>query len=219
MSSITWSFSSLKEYKTCARKYHANRVLKLYPHQDTEATLYGKVVHKAFEDYIREGTPLPKDLEKHRPLMDVLVALPGTKLCEHEMALKSDCSPCAFDAEDRWVRGIADLVVLNGPTAYCYDYKTGSDRYADLTQLELMALMLFAHYPEVEKVKGALLFTKTGVMKRAIYKRELSEKYWARWRGDLTMLESSYAADVWHPNPSGLCRKHCPCDFCEHHGG
>ena len=120
---ITWSFSALKEFKTCPRKYHANRVLKLYPHQDTDATIYGKVVHKAAEDYIRDNTPLPAGLTQFQSLLDSLRAIPGEKFCELEMALLPDCSPCGFSDEGRWVRGIADLVIINGGKAWVVDYK------------------------------------------------------------------------------------------------
>lgn len=120
---VTWSFSALKEFKTCPRKYHANRVLKLYPHQDTDATIYGKVVHKAAEDYIRDGTALPEGLGQFQRLLDSLRNIPGEKFCELEMALLPDCSPCDFGDDARWVRGIADLVIINGGKAWVVDYK------------------------------------------------------------------------------------------------
>jgi hypothetical protein len=215
---LTWSFSALKEYKTCARKYHASRVLKLYPMQDTDATRYGKEVHTAAELYVRDGTPIPKGLEFLTPILDALIAIPGEKLCELEMALKPDCSPCDFHDEARWVRGIADLVIINGDKARVCDYKSGSARYPDKTQLELMSLMIFAHYPEVQSVKGALLFVHHDVVIKGMYKRADSDKMWAKWRTDVAMIEASMEGDRWPPNPSGLCRKWCPVEHCEHRG-
>lgn len=218
MTKLTWSFSALKEFKTCARKYHANRVLKLYPPQETEATIYGKLVHTAAEEYVRDGKPLVGNMVQFKKSLDALAAIPGQKLCEFEMALKPDGTPCAFDDEGRWVRGIADLVILNGPKAFVCDYKTGSARYPDKSQLELMALMLFAHYPEVTEIKGALLFVHHNRLVSAAYKRKDIEELWAKWRMDIDMLQMSYDNNTWHPNPNGLCRKWCNVDYCEHRG-
>jgi hypothetical protein len=218
MSSLTWSFSALKEYKTCARKYHANRVLKLYPAQETEATIYGKLVHTAAEEYIRDGKPLVGNMARFKKSLDALKSIPGRKLCELEMALKPDGTPCNFDDEGRWVRGIADLVILNGDKAFVCDYKTGSAKYPDKSQLELMALMLFAHYPEVTEVKAALLFVHHNKLVPALYKRENEQKMWANWRSDVDTLQSSYDNDMWHPNPNGLCRKWCNVEYCEYRG-
>jgi hypothetical protein len=57
---IKWSHSSLKDYEGCARRYHEVKVLNNYPFQETEQTRYGKELHKAAEDYVKDGTPIPK---------------------------------------------------------------------------------------------------------------------------------------------------------------
>ena len=47
------------------------------------------------------------------------------------MALTYNKTPCDFKSEDRWVRGIADLVIVDGTTCFYIDYKTGSNKYPD----------------------------------------------------------------------------------------
>ena len=127
MTKVKWSHSGLKDYEGCARRYHEVKVLKNYPFTDTQATIYGKEVHKAFEDYIKDGTELPEYLLEHKPLLDSLNAKTGRKLAEHEMGIKEDLSPCKFMDEDVWVRGIADLLIVDddGLKAWVFDYKTG----------------------------------------------------------------------------------------------
>ena len=112
MQKVTWSHSSLKDFEGCARRYHEVKVLKNYPFQETEQTRYGKDLHKAAEDYVKDGTPLPKQFEFIKPTVDALLAKPGRKLPEHEMGLTVDLQPCGFNDENRWVRGIADLLIL-----------------------------------------------------------------------------------------------------------
>ena len=54
-----WSFSSIKTYATCPRKYEAEKLTKEVPFTDSEDTIYGKEVQKALEDFNKSGTPIP----------------------------------------------------------------------------------------------------------------------------------------------------------------
>jgi ATP-dependent exoDNAse (exonuclease V) beta subunit len=215
MTDYTWSYSSLKEYTGCPKKYQEVRVLKNYTFQDTPQTIYGKEVHKALEDYVKSNTALAKNYERFKQLVDDLIAIPGDKYCEHEMALTKEKTPCEFENPNRWVRGIADLVIVDGDTAFIVDYKTGSNKYPDPKQLKLMALMLFAHFPEVNHVKAGLLFLAHNQFIPEEYKREDITKLWGYFTTPLMRLSHSYASDTWIANPTPLC-KYCPvktCDF------
>jgi hypothetical protein len=171
---LAHSYSSVKDYEGCARRYHEVRILKKFKSKDTEATLYGTAVHKAFEDYIKDGTPLPANIAHYKPFVEPLAAHPGDIRCEERMAIRVDFSPCGFFDKDVWFRGIPDYLAISksGKTALVGDYKTGkSSRYADTAQLELMAAMVMLHHPTVQKVKGALLFVVVGDIIKAEYTR------------------------------------------------
>ena len=215
MADYTWSYSSLKEYINCAKKYQEIRVLKNYVFQDTPQTIYGKEVHKALEDYVGSNTELAKNYQKFKPLIDDLIAIPGDKYCEYEMALTKEKTPCKFEDSNRWVRGIADLLIVDGDTAFIVDYKTGSNKYPDPKQLRLMALMTFAHFPQVNTVKAGLLFLAHNQFIPEEYKREDIEVSWGHFTAPLMRLSHSYDTDTWTPNPTPLCG-YCPvksCDF------
>ena len=64
-SEVKWSFSSLKDYINCPRQYMEVKVLKRFEKRLTEQMLYGTSVHKALEDYVGEGKPLPDRSEEH----------------------------------------------------------------------------------------------------------------------------------------------------------
>jgi ATP-dependent exoDNAse (exonuclease V) beta subunit len=215
MTDYTWSYSSLKEYTGCPKKYQEVRVLKNYTFQDTPQTIYGKEVHKALEDYVRSNVELAKNYERFKGLVDDLIAIPGVKYCEYEMALTKEKTPCEFEDSNRWVRGIADLLIVDGDTAFIVDYKTGSNKYPDPKQLKLMALMTFAHFPEVNHVKAGLLFLAHNQFIPEEYKREDIDKLWGYFITPLMRLSHSYASNTWVANPTPLC-KYCPvktCDF------
>ena len=213
---FTWSYSALKDYVNCPRQYHQVRVIKQYTKPPSQQMLYGKEIHKALEDYAREGKPLLKNYEVYKPVMDALLDNPGAKYPEYEMALTLDKEPCAFSDSNRWVRGIADLLIIDGDHAFIVDYKTGSDRYPDLKQLKLMALMTFAHFPEVNFIKAGLLFVVRNSFVDESYERKDIDALWQSFDKDLERLQISLETDIWNPNPTPLCGW-CPVKTCEYH--
>jgi CRISPR/Cas system-associated exonuclease Cas4 (RecB family) len=213
---FTWSYSSLKEYLNCPKQYHELKVLKNYVKEETDNMRYGKEVHKALEDYVKDNKPLVKNYKRFQPTLDSLLAIEGVKYPEHELAITFDRTPCEFDSKDRWVRGIIDLLIVDGDTAYIVDYKTGSNKYPDPKQLKLMALLTFAHFPEVNKIKAGLLFVMHDSFMPEEYNRDGIDKLWLYFLSDLRRLELSFDNNLWIANPTGLCGW-CPVKKCEFH--
>jgi len=213
---FTWSFSSLKEYINCPKKYQEVRILKNYKFIDTPQTIYGKEVHEALELYVRDGKPLAKNYMRFKKMVDALIAIPGVKYPEYKMALTKKMEQCDFDDENRWVRGIADLVIVDGDQAYIIDYKTGSNKYPDPKQLRLMALMAFVCFPKVNKIKAGLLFCMKNSFVQESYTREDIHKSWKSFQTPLDRLTNSYTFNTWTPNPTPLCGW-CPVETCSHH--
>lgn len=216
---IQWSYSSLKQYKTCPKQYYEIRVAKNFQSRDSADSIYGKEVHKALEDYVKDGKPLPKNYEHFRKMVDPLLDIRGTKYCEYEMALDADLNPCGFKADNYWVRGIADLLIVDEDTAFIVDYKTGKPAYADPSQLKLMALMVFAHFPAVMRAKSALMFISHNSFFPEEYSRAAGHSMWSSFRNDLNRLALAFDNAMWPPNPTGLCKRHCPVETCKYYGG
>lgn len=212
---VTWSHSALKDFEGCARRYHEVKVLNNYPFKDNTHTIYGKDVHKAIEEYGRDGTPMPPQFAFVLPVVDVLLAKPGRKLFEHEMALTKDLRPCDFKSDDRWVRGIADLLIVDDDnlTARVVDWKTGNDKYPDRDQLVLMSLMVFTHFPHIRSVSSALIFLVKGSMVKHRMSRNDMDAAWWDYRERVAKLEAAFEHDVWNPSQSALCGW-CPVKTC-----
>jgi ATP-dependent exoDNAse (exonuclease V) beta subunit len=210
-----WSYSGLKEFLNCPRQYYHTRVAKDYTKKVTQQMLYGTEVHRALEDYVGEGKPLAKNYERYRPVLDALLEIEGERKPELRMAVTVDKKPCSFGASDYWARGIVDLLIIDGDTAHIVDYKTGSAKYPDTKQLRLMALMTYAHYPQVDRIKAGLLFVAHNVFVDEEYQREDTDKMWENdFYPDLTRLELSYESDKWPENPTPLCGW-CPVTSCQ----
>jgi len=214
---VKWSHSSLKDYEGCPRRYHEVKVLKNYPFRDTDATLYGKEFHSAAEFYIKDDTPLPPQFEFIKDTLDVLKSKPGRKLCEHQMGITPDLTPCGFMDKDVWCRGIADLLIIDDDnlTARVVDYKTGNNKYPDREQLKLMALMVFAHFPHIRRVSGALLFVLKDDIAKASYMVGEAAEYWWDYRQRVARIEQAHESGVWNPKPTPLCGW-CVVKTCEH---
>lgn len=215
-----WSFSKIKSFDTCPKQFYHVHVLKQFPYQETEATLYGTEFHKAAEEFIRDGTPVPAKFAFAADALQVLADKPGDKYCEYKFGITDALEPCDFFAKNVWFRGIVDLLIVDGDTAWMIDYKSGkSARYAEKGQLELMALAMFRHFPQVKHIRAGLLFVIATEFIKDTYARNKSKELWLKWLSEYAKMETAFDAGVWNPKPSGLCKKHCPVLECPHNGG
>lgn len=216
MKNISWSHSALKDFEGCQRRYYEIKVLKNYPFTETEATRYGNQVHEAIEFYIRDNKPIPPEYAQFKDTVDAMLKKSGRVLAEYEMALTKELQTCGWKAPDVWVRGIADILIVDDEnmTAWVGDWKTGNNKYPDRDQLVLMSLMVFAHFPHIRKVNSALLFIVKNDMVKMSMTREEVHAHWWEYRERTARLEASYANNVWNPNQTPLCGW-CPVKTCE----
>jgi RecB family exonuclease len=213
---IVWSYSAIKTFEQCPKKYYHLRVAKDVEDEPGEAAVYGTAVHLAAEEFIRDGKPIPEKFAFIRPVVEKLAALPGEKYPELKLGMRKDGTPCGFFDEDVWWRGIADLLIIDGQRAWCVDYKTGkSARYADTKQLDLLAAAVFAHYPQVEKVRSALAFVVSGELVSKTHRVSERSTYMSVFDDQLEQLEAAMGSGVFNAKPSGLC-SYCPVVDCAH---
>jgi hypothetical protein len=219
-----WSYSSITLFDQCPKKYYHLRVAKDIKEPESDAMMYGKDVHTAAENFIRDGTPMPKKYEFMVPLLERLREIPGEKHCEIKMGLKKvdgRLVPCGFFDKDVWYRGVADLIIINKDKgeARVIDYKTGkSAKYADTKQLALMAACVFAHYPGINTVKAGLLFVVSSEFIKTDYKAETGFAIFSQLDDALVSRETAYETGVFNPKRNFTCKAWCPVLNCHHNG-
>lgn len=215
---IVWSYSALKNFEGCKKRYYHEKVAGDFKQQPNEHTTYGTLMHEALEARIKFSTPLPPEFSHLNALVDSLLALTGEKLSEVDLSLRSDYAPCTADDPRVWYKGFADLLVLNRDRrkALVADFKSGNSRYADMDQLELYALATFRHFPEIETARGMLLFVKDDKPITKDFSRHETEEKWLRWIGRLDEIRRAREYNNWPAMPSGLC-KFCPVSSCVEH--
>lgn len=232
---LPWSHSSLSGFSTCARQYEEIKVLRNYQDQKNDASVWGDRFHTQAENYIGNcilgksgrcplgGSHLPAEMEQYRKYLDQFVLRPGRTLVEQELGLNAHLQPCDFLGPDVWMRGIIDVLTIEGREALVDDHKTGK-RKKDPQQLIIFALLTFYHYPEVDTVHTAFHWVAvpdpvTGYAKDSeTYHRHQIDALWAMLLPKLRDYAKAFHSGVFPPNPSGLCKKHCAVDSCEYHG-
>ena len=211
-----WSYSSIKTFDQCPKKYFHLKVLKDVKDEPGEAADYGTAVHEAAELFITQGAPIPEKFAFMRPIVEPLAKKQGTKYAEIKIGVTEELQPCGFFDEDVWYRGIADLLIVNGSKAWLVDYKTGKNaKYADMKQLDLLAGAVFIHFPEVETIKSALLYVVSQEMPKKTHQRENLATYMGVFEPQLESLSDAMDNGVWNAKSSGLCGW-CPVQSCEH---
>ena len=95
------------------------------------------------------------------------------------------------------------------------DYKTSkSAKYADLKQLDAMAACIFRMFPEVKRIKSALLFV---VSNEFVHKEHFCDTdYLKGFQFDLERLETAIGTGVWNAVSGPLCGW-CPVTSCVHY--
>lgn len=214
-----WSYSSIKTFDQCPKKYFHLKVAKDVKDESGPEALYGEQLHKAAELYIKDNVPLPPKFAFMEALLVRLNKIPGDKFTEIKLGIRAEgntFAPCGFFDKDVWYRGIADLLVVKGSSAWLVDYKTGKNaKYADMKQLDLMAGAVFVNYPEVNYIKSALLYVVSHEVPKKVHVRENMGEYLSVFDTQLGQLEDAMDNGVFNPKSGPLCGW-CPVTECSH---
>jgi len=221
--SFSWSYSKLKNYETCPKRHWHLDIAKDIKEEESDQLLYGNTLHKVLAEAISGKNELPKPFSHLQPWVDKFKPADGAKaagvkvLVEQQLAITSDFGPTEWFGRDAWYRGIADVIKIAGPVAVVLDWKTGKI-LEDGVQLALMAACVFAHHPDVQKIRTEFIWLKEDATTRADFSREDMVKVWAGVLPRVKTLEDAHKSTTFPAKPGNLCRKWCPVDVCPHKG-
>ena len=211
---IAWSYSALEMFENCPRKFWAVRIQKCVSDVN-KFNVKGDSAHDSFAHYLKQGLALPPHLMFNKPLLDKVKVAPGEKYVEYKMTLDSQFVPCGFkDWNKAWVRVVSDLLIVNGDKAQYLDWKDGKFRPSD-DQIDLAALVIFQHFPDVQQVAGGLVFFNHNKVHPRIVQKSEAPLLWNSWLSRVKELETAVQTDSWPATPNPLCGW-CPYAACPH---
>ena len=145
----------------------------------------------------------------------MIEGLGGTLHVEQKLCLSENLTATGWWDDDAWLRSILDVLVIKDNTAIVVDWKTGKRR-PDFTQLEMFALQVFRHHPDIDNVKSCFIWLKDMTMDSDTYHRTNSDDMWVGLLSRVERIKQSAEYGKWPPKPSGLCR-YCPAkNICEY---
>lgn len=211
---LTHSFSAIKMFENCPFQYYNVRIIKSVVNKGGEATIWGERVHSQLEQRLRDGVALPPESASNEPICLALtnLAAGGDLFVEQEATLSKALAPTGWWDPDAWLRSKLDVLVIKGPWAAVFDWKTGKRR-PDFSQLELFALQVFTHEPAVQTVHSKFLWIKDGKSDQEVYKRDQMPVLWEKLMTRIHRIEKAMETNVWPAKPSGLC-PYCPVLTC-----
>lgn len=213
---LTHSFSSIKMFENCPLQYYEVRVAKSVVNTGGEATKWGERVHKHLEDRLKDGVALPPESQSSEAICVAMeqLAAGGELLVEQEATLNQSLQPTGWWSPDAWLRSKLDVNIIKGPWAAVFDWKTGKRR-PDFSQLELFALQVFVHHPQVQTVHSKFLWIKEGKSDAEVYKRDQMPILWEKLLTRIKRIEKAAETNTWPAKPSGLC-PWCPVLTCQY---
>lgn len=218
---FSYSYSKLKTYESCPKKYLHTMVLKDFVEPESEQMQWGKTVHKQMERAVITGK-YPEDFvyaSDAQRVLDILARKPDTEvLVEQQLAINRQMQKVAWFAKDAYLRVIVDLAVLDGKVGIAIDWKTGKE-VEDSPQLMLTALVMFVHFPKLQAVRTEFGWLQTHRRTGDTYYRDRIMQQVQAFQPRVTRMEQAHADGIYPPTPGGLCRKWCPVQVCPHHGG
>ena len=214
---VAWSFSRLNSFETCPKKFYHISVQKDVKESEGEAIIYGKMVHKALENRVKSGTPLPLNLTHLEKYAARFAEAPGNKLTEQQLCIDKNFAPCDWFSKEAWCRSILDLAIVSGSKAVLVDYKTGKIS-EDFTQMRLAAVMFMLHMPDVQETTICYLWTKHKRITSEIFTRAQIKELISEMMPRLNHYNAAHANKDFPPRPGWLCKNYCPVIKCPHNG-
>lgn len=213
---IAWSHSRRKTFMECPRQLERTAVLKkhdpLYvPYVEGKDQRDGKEVDEALCNRISKGTPLVPKFQQYEDICQDVLAAPGSKLTQLQLALDQSFKPCGSMEWDRvWVRAVIDLAIINGSHMHNWDWKNGKV-WIDEAQLKLSSAIVFHTFPEIETIDTAFVWLRHGIISPAHYKRSDLADMWNDLMPDVERLQAAFKTNHWPPDPK---RGAATCKWC-----
>jgi PD-(D/E)XK nuclease superfamily len=216
---FAWSYSKLKNFESCPKRHWHVDIAKDAKEEESEQLKWGNTLHSAAAKRLKKKVALPPGMEAVEAWCKRFEATPGEILVEQKLAINKDFGKCSWFDNSAWFRAVGDVIKISGPVALIADWKTGKV-LEDSQQLALSAACVFAHHPDVQRVRSLFVWLKEGpdVKSEDTFTREGMVNMWKNIWPRIQQLQNAHDTMTYPAKPGRLCRNWCPVDVCPHHG-
>jgi hypothetical protein len=223
MKPFTWSWSKLKNYRTCPKRHYEVDIIKRFSDDENDAVKWGHTVHEAMANYIGKGMKLPQTVSRYHAWPDNVIQMRDEDdtikvSVENKLAIGKDFSATGYFDPTTWFRSVADVMILSPAGAITLDWKTGNKVNPEFEQLGLSSQCVFAHYPKVETVESYYIWLGHDTHTHKTYRRDDMASLWNDLWPEILQMDEAYRTTTYPAKPSGLCVRHCPVVDCPYYG-
>lgn len=226
--SFSWSYSKLKNYETCPRRYYEIDVKHSVEQPRSQELQRGDELHEAMRLRVQGTSRLPPQfiyMEKWAEKLTRDLHPYQIIQCELKLSIDRVGRPTGYMHPTTWLRGKIDYFRLMPSSVegvdfgHVVDYKTGKPpRVWDDTQLMLNAHMIFSHYATCQKVRVDYLWTEYDDTTHDMFTREQIPERMEQLLPRVNALEEAHKTDNFPPTPNNFCFEYCQVTTCEFHG-
>lgn len=208
---LVYTYTMLNTWLICPEQCYRRFIKKDIPFQATKEMQYGTEVHTALEYRIGGKKPLPDAMRQWEPYAAALDNVPAK--VEVKLGVDDQGQPCAFFGDNVWLRGKADVLVVDNRIAFLLDHKTGKKR-EDPFELEVQALMVHAIHPTLSGIYGAYGWLRENTVGQ---QHDLFDVRgtWAKINNIVEEIADSIAGNEFEKKKTPLCNW-CSVLDCEH---
>lgn len=227
VNTFSWSYSKLDGFEQCPKKYYHQNIARDVQDTKGEAAMWGDTLHKLAAQRLGEKQPLEQSvaetLEPWCERIERIQKAGGHLYVEQKLALAEDFQPTSWFGKfprAAWCRYIGDVVAISpsGREAVGWDWKTGNVK-EDSVQLALGAAFIFAHHPNVQKVRTEFIWLKHDCSTREDFVRDDLPQIWATLLPRVNQVKHAHETNEFPAKKNGLCGKWCPVKSCQYNGG
>ena len=216
--SFAWSYSRLKNFEVCPKRYYETDVAKNIPQDDSEALTWGNAVHAALAARCgQRRTPLPVGMEAFEPWAVKVLGSGGEVFVEQDLAIDKNFKTCEWFGNNVWFRSKVDLVRITDDIGLMADWKTGKI-LEDSVQLALAAATVFAKFPQLAALRASFIWLKEDAQSSENFLRSDMPTIWRNLWPRIENLSLAHEQMNFPPIPNGTCRAWCRVSACPHHG-
>ena len=159
-----WSYSRLSTYEDCPKSYWYSYVENMPGFRPpSPAANRGSAIHAQGEKYLLGEIKIyPPEFQKvsgHLMLLKAKKAQPELKL-----AVTDKWEPCDYKDPNAYLRGIIDVLYVEGENLHIEDFKSGQVYASHPTQMENYVAITAAHFPKATHFITRLVYIDQGIV-------------------------------------------------------